>query len=119
MPSPKAVPTAPVIDEAIAESMATHLCNVFMQYCDHIGLSAIGLETRTGVSRWTIRGLRHRRVKNFPRLLTFVKLLAAADLELQIVRVNHGLAPDDPTTDPAPPPAYNTGTEGSLQWPTH
>ncbi len=86
-----------------------------MDYCAHIGLSSTTLAERTGVSIWTIRGLKHRKVKNFPQLLTFVKLLAAADLEIQIVRVQQGLDPT-PENDPSPPPYTNTGTEGTVRW---
>lgn len=114
---PVPLPTTHV-DNDQAEAKATHLCNTFMRYCAHIGLSTVDLEGRTGVSRWTIRGLRHRKIKNYPQLLNFVKLLAAADLDLQIVRYEQGLDPTDPTDDPAPPPYYNTGTEGNLRWPT-
>lgn len=118
LPALPSLPALPLVDNVRAEGKATHLCNVFMQYCAHIGISTDALSQRTGVSIWTIRGLRHRKIKNFPQLLNFVKLLAAADLELQIVRVQQGLVPDDPTNDPAPPPHYHTGTEGNLQWPS-
>lgn len=107
--------TPPNLDQR-AESMATHLCNVLMEYCRFIGLSTDTLSARTGVSKWTIRGLRHRRIKNYPQLLNFTKLVAAADLELMLVRVQQGLDPT-PENDPAPPPYYNTGTEGDLRWP--
>lgn len=100
--------------EVRAERMATHLCNVLMEYCRFIGLSTDELSTKTGVSKWTIRGLRHKRIRNYPQLLNFAKLVAAADLELQIVRAQHGLVPDDPTADASAPVYYNTGVDGTL-----
>lgn len=106
----------PKVDDRRAEGMATYLCNIFMEYCRFAGISTQDLIDRTGINKNTIRGLRHKKVRNYPQLLTFVKLLAAADLELQIVRVQHGMLPDDPTEDDAPPPTYNTGTEGDLRW---
>lgn len=106
----------PVVDARKAEGMASYLCHFLMTYASAKGLSTEALARRSGVSIWTIRGLRHRKIRNYPQLLNFVKLLAAADLEVQIVRARNNLT-TDPNKDPKPPTAYLTGTEGNLRWP--
>lgn len=112
-------PAPPTIDVKRAEGIATTLCHLVMTYAQARGLSTEDLAARSGINRWTIRGLRHRKIKNFPHLLNFVKLLAATDLEVCLVRAEHGMDPlPNPTDDPLPPPYYLTGTEGNLRWPS-
>lgn len=112
-------PTDPTIDERKAEGVATYLCHLVLTYAASKGLTTTALARRSGVSIWTIRGLRHKKIKNYPQLLNFVKLLAATDLEVCIVRAEHGMDPiPDPATEPLPPTHYLTGTEGNLRWPS-
>lgn len=110
-------PTTPTtVNPQKAEGVASYLCHFLMTYAAAIGLTPDALAKKAGVSPDTTRRLKHRRIRNYPQLLNFVKLLAAADLELQIVRVEHGMKPL-PDDDPLPPTAYLTGTEGTIQWP--
>lgn len=92
-----AVTANPRLD-AKAEELATKLCHFVVGYASVKKIDK-GLAERAGVDRTTVSRMRHFRIRHFPSLLTFVKLLAACDLEIQIVRADHGLSPDDPQTD--------------------
>ena len=112
------LPSVPSItSNAKAENVATYLCHLVLTWAQSRGITNQELQRRSGVSTSTIERLKHRKIRNYPHLLNFVKLLAAADLEICIVRANHGYSPD-PNNDPTPPPAYLTGTEGNLKWPS-